>query len=80
MRKSEYIIQSELIRDRGWSKKMIDTHLVSHDKTAVNHINSYYPELKYYLMNRVRRIERTEEFRVYMMNKRKRRISRIKGN
>ena len=59
---------------------MIDIHLVYPDKTSVNHINQYYPELKYYLKGRVYRIERTEEFRIYMMNKRKRRISRIKGN
>ena len=62
------MISDQLIRDRGWSKKMIDNHLEFLDETSVNHINPCYLEHKYYLK---RRIFRIEEFRIYMMKKRK---------
>jgi len=62
--KREYVIQNELIR-RGWTRTMVNKFLISEDYSIPSHIKFNYPDLKYYLVDRVNIVESRDEFRNY---------------
>ena len=63
-RRREYVIQNELIK-RGWTRNMIKKFLVYEDYSKPNHIRFNYHDLKYYLVDRVLKLESKDEFYNY---------------
>ena len=63
-RRKQYVIQNELIR-RGWTRTMLNKFLISEDYSIPSHIKLNYPDLKYYLVDRVLKVESKDEFYNY---------------
>jgi hypothetical protein len=65
-----YVNKGEL-KQRGWSKAAISALLVEPDKTRRNHLYKNTKLITLYWEDRVIKMEKTDEYRHYMLRKKK---------
>lgn len=67
MNRRNYIIKSRLKKERYWTERLIDKYLGYSDFTTKNPNHPYDPFARpclYYSLRRIRKIERTVEFKI----------------
>lgn len=78
-KQSETFITAATLKERGWTKKMIDTFLPEPDKTAPNPYYKKAPDMRLYCLKRVLTKERTKKFAEALLNAQKRKQSAAKA-
>lgn len=77
MQYPNYMTYSEL--EKKWTATLISTHLGKPDKLAPNPYNSKWASMRLYLVERVRQVEDTQEFREDAAKAQKRRLGSLRG-
>lgn len=68
---SDYMFTKSMLKERGWSDKLIHDHLTI-ETTSKNHIYARAAPIQWYLMKDVKRKEKTQYFQKAQINRKKR--------